>query len=67
MRVSKRTSQRTRSWNIAKRQLAKGDLISEYVRDSFVFHFVLRWCMKEAQKSCDYVRYTPGIFLTSWF
>ena len=35
MRVSTMTSQRTRSWNVPRRQLAKG--VSEYVRNTLFF------------------------------
>ena len=40
MRVSKMTSQRTRSWNVARRQLAKGDfgVCERYI----FFHVVAR-------------------------
>ena len=39
MRVSKMTSQRTRSWNVARRQLAKGDF---GVCERYIFFYVAR-------------------------
>ena len=39
MRVSKMTSQKTRSWNVARRQLAKGDF---GVCDRYVFYVAER-------------------------
>ena len=38
MRVSKITSQRTRSWNVARRQLTKGDF---GVCERYVFFYVV--------------------------
>ena len=45
MRVSKMTSQRTISWNVARRQLAKGDLgvCERYI----LFYIVARWELKQ--------------------
>ena len=38
MRVSKMSSQRTRSWNVAQRQLAKGDF---GVWERFILFYIL--------------------------
>ena len=38
MRVSKMTSRRTRSWNVARRQLAKGDF---GVCERYIFFYVV--------------------------
>ena len=60
MRVSKMTSQRTRSWNVARRQLAKGDFV--VCERSMFFHVAQR----ELTKVHFEVRavYT---FRTSWY
>ena len=62
MRASKMTSQRTRSWNVARRQLAKGE-ISEYVRDTFF----LRCCTKGAFTQVDFEVREVYICKTSWY
>ena len=66
MCVSKMTSQRTISWDVARRELTKGDfgVPGMYVRDT---HFFSR-CTKGAYKSCEYVRYIEVyIFSISWY
>ena len=77
MRVSKMTSQRTRSWSVARRQLAKGDsgvckiyiYIYIYILYIIYIYIVLRCCTKAAFTKVDFEACEIQVptFETSWY
>ena len=57
MRVSKMTSQRTRSWNVARRQLANGDFGVLHVRDTFFFKSLHEGSLQKLILKCEVYMY----------